>query len=57
MARRQSNVMGVPVTRYLVVCRVHREPVWLVLPCNWVKRGLCGNDARPCDIEVLEDKS
>lgn len=57
MSRRESAVIGVSVIRYLVVCRVHREPVWLVLPCNWVRRGFCGCDARPCDLEVLEVES
>jgi hypothetical protein len=42
--------------KYRVVCRVHRDPVWLILPCNWAKRGQCGCDAKPCDIEVLEDE-
>lgn len=57
MVRKQSEVVGVAVTRYLVICRVHREPVRLVLPCNWVRDGFCGCDARPCDLEILEVES
>ena len=57
MVQKESEVAEVPVTRCLVVCRIHQEPVWLVLPCNWVKSGLCGDDARPCDIEILDVES
>jgi hypothetical protein len=42
--------------RYPVVCRVHQDLVRLILPCNWVKRGQCGCDGKPCDIEILEDE-
>lgn len=58
MDSEKLELIEVSVTRerYPVVCRVHQEPVWLILPCNWVKQGQCGCDAKPCDIEVLENE-
>jgi hypothetical protein len=58
MNSEKSEVIEVSVERerYPVVCRVHREALLLILPCNWVKRGQCGCDAKSCDIEVLENE-
>ena len=41
--------------KYAVVCR-HFEGE-LHLPCNWVKDGFCGVDAKKCDITILGAKS
>jgi len=36
---------------FRVSCRNHNGK--LKLPCNWVKDGCCGTDAKPCNITVF----
>jgi hypothetical protein len=40
----------VVLARHFVRCRCSGK-VALELPCNWVKDGFCGVDARQCKIE------
>lgn len=42
------------LVKAVIFCRQHKAKVTLILPCNWVRSGLCGVDCRPCDLTVLE---
>jgi len=41
------------LVKAVIFCR-YRDSVVASLPCNWVKEGFCGVDAKKCNIKILE---